>query len=869
MKKLILVDGFSLLFRAYYATAYSGNLMRNSKGLHTNMIFGFASMMQRLMKEEFSHILIAFDAGKKTFRHEMFSDYKAGRSQTPPELIEQIPYAKKYVDLLGMKRYEKESFEADDIIGTVAKDAEKEGFEVVIYTGDKDLLQLSTEKITVNITKKGISEVESYTPKYLFEKMEITPEQVTDLKGLMGDKSDNLPGIPGVGEKTAIKLLKQYYSLEGVFEHKDEIKGKLGEKVRDNEEIAVLCKKMATILTEADFDVTVDELLFEGADQDALNEFYREVEFRGFIKSTNKKTSFEVINDETIYDIDKYLKPNSFVSVEVYEENYHDGKILGISIVNDKAIFVPFEVIQNSLSTLPEWLANEKIPKATYDYKKAKVALKWKGYDFRGVSFDLLLASYVVNANTKDNLYAISMTYSYDDIIDPDVIFGKGAKRAIPDIPTISNYSIKNAYAIKELKDELLEKINENNQEELLELELELASTLADMEFEGVIVDKDKLNELKVEFTSEMNVLTEKIYQLAGREFNVNSPKQLGVVLFEELGLPGGKKTKTGYSTNVDVLDQLRQYEIVGNILEYRTLAKLVSTYIDGIEKVLTLDDGIYKVHTIFRQAQTATGRLSSIEPNLQNLPIKTEKGRLIRKLFIPSKGNQLLSADYSQIELRVIASLSNTDVLISAFNNELDIHTETAMKVFGVEESEVTPVMRRQAKAVNFGIIYGQGAWGLSGEIHVSPKKAQQFIDDYYASFPGIKSYLESIVENGRTVGYVETVLNRRRYIPDLYSNNRNVRGFGERTAKNAPIQGSAADIIKLAMVKIDKEMKKRKLKSKLLIQIHDELTFDVDESEVEIMKTLVPEIMENAYPMNVPLKVEYGIGKNLYEVK
>ncbi len=869
MKKLILVDGFSLLFRAYYATAYSGNLMRNSKGLHTNMIFGFASMMQRLMKEEFSHILIAFDAGKKTFRHEMFSDYKAGRSQTPPELIEQIPYAKKYVDLLGMKRYEKESFEADDIIGTVAKDAEKEGFEVVIYTGDKDLLQLSTEKITVNITKKGISEVESYTPKYLFEKMEITPEQVTDLKGLMGDKSDNLPGIPGVGEKTAIKLLKQYYSLEGVFEHKDEIKGKLGEKVRDNEEIAVLCKKMATILTEAEFDVTVDELLFEGSDQEALNEFYREVEFRGFIKSTNKKTSFEVINDETIYDIDKYLKPNSFVSVEVYEENYHDGEILGISIVNDKAIFVPFEVIQNSLSTLPEWLANEKIPKATYDYKKAKVALKWKGYDFRGVSFDLLLASYVVNANTKDNLYAISMTYSYDDIIDPDVIFGKGAKRAIPDIPTISNYSIKNAYAIKELKDELLDKIKENNQEELLELELELASTLADMEFEGVIVDKDKLNELKVEFTSEMNVLTEKIYQLAGREFNVNSPKQLGVVLFEELGLPGGKKTKTGYSTNVDVLDQLRQYEIVGNILEYRTLAKLVSTYIDGIEKVLTLDDGIYKVHTIFRQAQTATGRLSSIEPNLQNLPIKTEKGRLIRKLFIPSKGNQLLSADYSQIELRVIASLSNTDVLINAFNNELDIHTETAMKVFGVEESEVTPVMRRQAKAVNFGIIYGQGAWGLSGEIHVSPKKAQQFIDDYYASFPGIKSYLESIVENGRTVGYVETVLNRRRYIPDLYSNNRNVRGFGERTAKNAPIQGSAADIIKLAMVKIDKEMKKRKLKSKLLIQIHDELTFDVDESEVEIMKTLVPEIMENAYPMNVPLKVEYGIGKNLYEVK
>jgi len=869
MEKLILIDGFSLLFRAYYATAYSGNLMRNSKGLHTNMLFGFANMMQKLMKKEFTHILIAFDAGKKTFRHDMYPEYKAGRSTTPEELIEQIPYAKQYVDLLGVQRYEKASFEADDIIGTVSKQAEKLGMAVEIYTGDKDLLQLSSKYVTVNITKKGVSEVEAYTPKYLFDKMEITPEQITDLKGLMGDASDNLPGIPGVGEKTGIKLLKEYYTLENVFENSDKIKGKLGEKVRANEEIAKLCKRMATILTEEDFGINVDELNYKGYDQEKLNEFFREMEFRGFIKNVVKKTDFKLIDSESIYDIEKYLKPDSVVSVEVFDSNYHNAEILGISIVNDKAIFVPFEVIENSMSILPEWLANEKISKYTYDYKEAKVALKWKGYDFKGVTFDLLLTSYIVNANTKDNLYSIAMTYGYDDILDPDIIYGKGVKRAIPDLPTISNLSIKNAYAIKDLREKLLSKIEENNQVELLELELNLASTLADMEFEGVVVDVVKLKELKVEFTGEIDIIKKRIHELAGREFNVNSPKQLGVVLFDELELPHKKTTKTGYSTNVDVLDKLREYEIVEKILEYRTLAKLVSTYIDGIEKVLIEKDGTNKVHTIFKQAQTATGRLSSIEPNLQNLPIKTEKGRLIRKLFVPSKGNYLLSADYSQIELRVIASLSNTEVLIEAFNNGTDIHTETAMKVFGVEHGEVTKVMRRQAKAVNFGIIYGQGAWGLASEIHVTAKVAQKFIDDYYDSFPGIKTYLESIVDNGRKDGFVETILHRRRYIPDLYSNNRNMKNFGERTAKNAPIQGSAADIIKIAMVQIDAEITKRKLKSKLIIQIHDELTFDVDISELEIMKELVPRVMESAYKLKVPLKVEYGYGQNLYEVK
>ncbi|QVK20560.1 DNA polymerase I [Mycoplasmatota bacterium] len=874
MKKVILVDGFSLIFRAYYATAYTGNLMRNSKGVPTNCLFGFASMIKKLTKEDFSHFLVAFDFGKKTFRHDKYPEYKDGRSETPKELIEQIPYTKELCDKLGIKRYEKELYEADDIIGTLAKEACDKGYKVEIFTGDKDLLQLATNNITVNITKKGITQIESFTPGYLYEKMEIEPGQITDLKGLMGDSSDNLPGIPGVGEKTAIKLLKQYGTIENVFADKENIKGKLGEKIRDNFELGLLCKEIATIIKDAPIDLQVEDTVYNGYDEDELMEFYRDLEFYSFMKKEKSKkadVSVKVLNSDDIYELDKYLENDSFVSLEVFDDNYHRGKILGLSIVNKKgAFYIPFNLIKENMTFLPQWLADNKIKKSTYDYKAAKVALLWEGFEFRGCDFDILLASYVLNPNNKEDLESIGLSFDYDDVLPKESIFGKGTKKTIPDDFTIANYSVKKAIAVKNLKEELLEKLENNNQLDLFKMEMELAETLAKMEFEGVIIDIKELDELKQRFDDELNVLKEEVYSYANKEFNIGSPKQLGIVLFEELNLPLGKRTKTGYSTNVDTLNQLKSHHpIIEKILAYRTISKLVGTYIDGIKKVLLEKDGKFRVHTIFKQAGTATGRLSSIEPNMQNLPIKTELGKLIRKIFIPTEGNFLLGADYSQIELRVLAHMSKTDTLINAFREELDIHTETAMKVFKVNQSEVDSMMRRQAKAVNFGIIYGQGAWGLANELNITPSRAQEFIDEYFESFPGIRMYLEDVVQNAVKNGFSETIMNRRRYLPDLHSSNGNVRAFGERTAKNAPIQGSAADIIKKAMIDLDNEIEKRNLKSKLLIQVHDELIFDVPSEELEIMKELVQEIMENTLKLLVPLKVDLGYGKNLFKMK
>jgi DNA polymerase-1 len=537
--------------------------------------------------------------------------------------------------------------------------------------------------------------------------------------------------------------------------------------------------------------------------------------------------------------------------------------------VASRAVFIPFDVLQEPLNPVVDWLANPSMKKKTFDAKAATVALKWHGFDLQGVVFDLLLASYVANPSTKDELVSLCMAYDYTDILDPRNVFGRGEKKTVPAMKEVAQYALKNALAIQALEPRLIDTIKTNNQLDLLELELALSKTLAHMELSGVIVDTVTLKELQTTFDAEAKVLEIRVQELAGVEFNLNSPKQLGEILFEQLGLPHGKKTKTGYSTSVDVLENLRGFEIVDKLLQYRSVTKLKSTYLDGIEKVLIIQDGIAKVHTIFKQALAVTGRLSSIEPNLQNLPIKTEQGQLIRKLFISSPGNVLLGADYSQVELRILAHLSNTKELIEAFREQKDIHTTTAMKVFGVKESEVTATMRRQAKAVNFGILYGQGAWGLSEGINVSQAEAKQFIEDYYESFPGIYEYLTTVVAKAKEQGYVETILKRRRYLPDLQSSIPSVRAFGERTAKNAPIQGSAADIIKQAMVNIDQKLKERKLKSKLIIQIHDELIFDCVPEEVDIMKQLVKQEMMNAVVLSVPLDVEIGTGQNLYQVK
>ncbi len=873
MKKLILVDGSNIMFRAYYGTAYSGNLMQNSKGQYTNAVYGFVGMINSLLKEEFTHILVAFDKSGKTFRHEHFQDYKAGRKPMPEEFRSQIGLIKKSLDVLGVKQREIELIEADDIIGTYSNYYYDQFDEIELISNDKDLLQLINDKVHMRSSKKGMQNYTSYTPEYLKEVMGVTPAQITDLKGLMGDSSDNLPGIPGVGEKTAVKLLNQYQTLEGVLEHKDEIKGKLGERIREHYESAILCKQIATIKLDVEFEYTLDDVKYNGINEDELFEFFEELELHSLIKRFSKKRvikphkeiNFKVL--DSVYDIDDVLKPNSNIILESFGENYHSATPLGFAIVNEVGnFFIPYEMIHQSIN-LQMYLSDEHVKKNVFDVKKMKVMLMRDNYDIQGVDFDLLLGVYILNpANTKEDFRVVVSSLDYTNVNYLEEVYQKGAKYSIPVANVYQKYAVEKAVAIKELKDECLKQIKANDQEQLLnEIELPLASVLAEMEFEGIRVDRSKLQSLNTDISKKIATLTKEIHMLAGREFNIGSPKQLGEILFDELDLPFKKKTKTGYSTNVDVLNKLQAYHpVIEKIMEYRTLTKLYSTYVVGLEKSILKDE---KIHTIYRQAFTSTGRLSSIEPNLQNIPIRYEEGREIRKVFVPKMGNKLLAADYSQIELRVLAHMANEQVLIDAFNNNEDIHTKTAQQIFS--KDEISSLERRQAKAVNFGIIYGQSAWGLSEGINISPKDADRFIKKYYETFPGIKGYMDEVVEHALKTGFAETLYKRRRYIPELKSSVYMQRESGKRNAMNAPIQGSAADIIKIAMIDIQNAIKKQRLKSKLLLQIHDELVFEVDENEIELMNKLVKDVMESCISLQVPLKIDSNIGANLYETK
>ncbi|AIO19622.1 DNA polymerase I [Candidatus Izimaplasma bacterium HR1] len=872
MSKLILIDGSNIMFRAYYGTAYSGNLMRNSKGQYTNAVFGFVNMMNSVLREDFTHMLVAFDKSGKTFRHDKFEDYKGGRKPMPDEFRSQIDLIKKSLDVLGVKQREIYLIEADDIIGTYSTKYYDQFDEIEIISNDKDLLQLLNDKVSMRASKKGMQNYTLYTPELLQELMGVAPNQVTDLKGLMGDASDNLPGIPGVGEKTAVKLLAQYQTLEGVLEHKDELKGKLGERVREHYESAILCKEIATIKTDVEFEFTLDQVEYHGVNEEEMLEFYKELELHSLIKKYVKKIpkvkkdfSYKVIDN--IFDLDDILKPDSYLTLETFNPNYHLAKILGFGLVNDLGnFFIPYDLLHQSLN-FQLYLSDENIKKNVHDVKMMKVCLMNDLYDIRGVEFDLLLAAYILNPNnTKEDFKVIVNSFDYDDISYHEEVYSKGAKYHIPEENVYQTYAVKKAFAIKELKEELITKLKANNQLDLLnDMELPVANVLAEMEFNGILVDQDKLASLNKEISAKIETITKEIYELAGTEFNVSSPKQLGLILFDNLGLPFGKKTKTGYSTNVDVLTKLLgKHPIIEKIMTYRTLTKLFSTYIIGLENTI-LKDG--KIHTIYRQAFTSTGRLSSIEPNLQNIPIRYQEGREIRKVFIPAKGNKLLAADYSQIELRVLAHMANEKVLISAFNNNEDIHTKTAQKIF--QKEEITSLERRQAKAVNFGIIYGQSAWGLSEEINIGAKEAERFITTYYEEFPGIKTFMDEVIDGAKNNGYAETLYHRRRYLPELNSSVYMQREAGKRNAMNAPIQGSAADIIKIAMIEIDKVIKSKRLKSKLLLQIHDELVFDVDKNEIEIMEKLVIDTMEACVKLQVPLKVEQESGINLYETK
>ena len=873
MKRLILVDGNSLMYRAYYGMSNGGAIAQNSKGLYTNAVYGFVRMMNSLIKSNYDSILVAFDAGKKTIRHEMMKEYKAGRPPMPDEFRMQIAYIKEYLDIMRIKRYEQDLYEADDIIGTMAEKGKLAGFHVDIYSSDKDLLQLIDNDVTVHLTKKGMTDLEDYTPDSFYERYQIKYTQFVDLKAMMGDKSDNLPGIPGIGEKKAVKYLQKYETLDSIIEHKEEITGSDGEKIRAYYDSAVLCKKMATILRDFDIKVTLDDITKKEANKEKLVAFYTELEFKSLLKeiSIDRKievheNSYKIINDYS--ELDGILIDDSNLIFETYEYNYHRSPLLGIGLKNNKGTFVIRPNLLKNDTVLSDFLSNENIKKSVYDYKRSYVLSKRYGVDFNGVDFDLLLATYVLNPNAaKQEFKGVADYYNYDDVMYNEEVYGKGAKMAIPDEKIIYEHIVKKLNALDGLKSEALKRLDENEQLHLLnEIEIPLSKVLGKMEYNGMLIDIDELNRQESLLVGAISELEKKICELAGKEFNISSPKQLGVVLFEDLKLPYPKKKGNSYSTDIEVLEAIKSsHPIVELIIDYRAKTKLLSTYVTGLREMIYPDG---KVHTIYEQALTQTGRLSSIEPNLQNIPIRTPEGHMIRKMFIPNNANNVMySADYSQIELRVLAHMAKVSKLIEAFNNNEDIHAKTAMEIFN--KNEITPEDRRKAKVVNFGIVYGMSAFGLAQDLGITNSMASDFMKKYYEAYPEIKTFMDNTIEFAKQNGYVATMKNRKRYIPDINSSIYMQREFAKRTAMNSPIQGSAADIIKIAMINVDKALTENKLKSKMLVQVHDELVFEVEHGEEEILQKLVKGAMESAVKLDVPLIADDSFGKNWYEVK
>ncbi len=877
--KLVLIDGNSIIYRAFFALP----LLNNDKGVYTNAVYGFTTMLLRMIEEEKpTHMLVAFDAGKTTFRHDTYKEYKGGRQKTPPELSEQFPLLKEVLDAFSIPHYELDNYEADDIIGTLSKQVEENGWEVTVISGDKDLLQLVSDHVTVSLTKKGISDVERYTPAFLKEKMEITQEQIIDLKALMGDNSDNIPGVPGVGEKTAVKLLKQFHTLENVYDHLEDVSGKkLKEKLATHKKEAFMSKELVTINRSSPITIKPDDVIYSGYAQDKVRAIFTELGFQSLLtrmQGSDEDKPMETaeqhppiefsILDEVNHDL---FTGEEALIVEMLEENYHQASIQGFSIVNEEAAyFLPKDIAMQS-EQFQSWLRDSSMKKYVFDAKKTFVSLSRVNMHIEGIAFDMLLASYLINPSENNHdIPAISHRLGRTDVYLDDEVYGKGAKRKLPEQSIFREHVVRKASMLYELKPQMEKQLKENEQYELFkELEMPLALILGEMEHTGVLVDTKRLEEMRTDLKNRLAELEKEVHELAGEEFNLNSPKQLGPILFEKLGLPVIKKTKTGYSTAADVLEQLQdEHEIIPKLLLYRQLGKLQSTYIEGLLKVV--DEKTNKIHTRFNQALTQTGRLSSIEPNLQNIPIRLEEGRKIRQAFIPAQKDWVMfAADYSQIELRVLAHIARDEKLMTAFKQEKDIHTQTAMDVFHVNKEEVSANMRRQAKAVNFGIVYGISDYGLSQNLGITRKEAKQFIDRYFESYPGVKTYMEEIVQEAKHKGYVSTIMNRRRYLPDITSRNFNQRSFAERTAMNTPIQGSAADIIKKAMIDLHGKLEEQQLQARILLQVHDELILEAPQSEVETLKEIVPAIMEHTVDLNVPLKVDYAYGDSWFDAK
>ena len=876
--KLLLIDGSSVAFRAFFALYHQIDRFKNANGLHTNAVYGFNLMLSHLLERiQPTHVLVAFDAGKTTFRTEMYADYKGGRAKTPDEFREQFPFIREQLDHLGIRHYELAQYEADDIIGTLDKMAETTSvpFDVTIVSGDKDLIQLTDDNTVVEISKKGVAEFEEFTPAYLKEKMGLTPEQFIDLKALMGDKSDNIPGVTKIGEKTGIKLLLEYGSLDGIYEHIDEMKAsKMKENLINDKEQAYLSKTLATIDTNAPIELGLDDIIYTGPHLENLAKFYEEMGFkqlRQALDLSGEEVAPVAIDYTEVEQVTSdMLAEDSFFHFEIFGDNYHTEPIIGFAWGTKGQLYASTDTGLLQTPIFKEFL--EKTPLKVYDFKRAKVLLSHLGITLQKPAFDSRLAKYLLSTVEDNEISTIASLYSQIALPLDEVVYGKGAKKAIPEKAVLLEHLARKVAVLLDTEEPMVEQLQAHDQLDLLyDMEQPLAAVLAKMEIAGIKVERQTLEDMQVENEVVLERLTQEIYELAGEEFNINSPKQLGVILFEKLELPleYTKKTKTGYSTAVDVLERLAPIApIVSKILEYRQIAKIQSTYVVGLQEAI-LEDG--KIHTRYVQDLTQTGRLSSVDPNLQNIPVRLEQGRLIRKAFVPEEENSvLLSSDYSQIELRVLAHISGDEHLIDAFQHGADIHTSTAMRVFNIEKPEyVTPNDRRNAKAVNFGVVYGISDFGLSNNLGISRKEAKAYIETYFERYPGIKDYMERVVREARDKGYVETLFKRRREIPDINSRNFNVRGFAERTAINSPIQGSAADILKIAMIHLDQALEAGAYKTKMLLQVHDEIVLQVPSDELAAIKELVKETMESAIELAVPLEADENEGKTWYEAK
>lgn len=880
-KRLIIIDGNSIINRAFYALPD----MSNSEGLKTNAIFGFVRMMFKIIEDyQPTHMSVAFDKKAPTFRHKQYADYKAGRKKMPDELAQQLQPLKDLLDKFNINRLELEGYEADDLIGTVARLGEENDFKAYIVTGDKDAIQLASHKTTTLITKKGVGEVEEYNYDSVLERYEMTPTQFIDLKGLMGDKSDNIPGVPGVGEKTGIKLLKQYSTIENLIEHTDELKGSIKKKIEENKDLALMSKELATIITNVPIEVKLEDLEYGDYNKDDVVEKFKEFGFTSLITklldieggetTIKEEIDLKIEHLDNVEDFIKKAEENKKVIIDVIgkEGNILDKRVLYVFLSLDGNEI--YYVNEDELPQIKTLLSNPEIKKHGYDLKEDYILLKPYEIELNSMDFDITIAEYLIDSksSTSYECSAIAMKYLTRKIKSKEDLLGKGAKAKKFDeieFDELSAYIGDILNTVNGVYPKMEENLKETEMDGLFyHVEMPLVEVLGSMEYIGMKVDKDQLNELKEKFTTIINELENEIFELAGEPFNINSPKQLGVVLFEKLGLPVIKKTKTGYSTNAEVLEKLRdKHEIIDKITEYRQIVKLNSTYVEGLLKIINPKTG--RIHSSFNQTITTTGRISSTEPNMQNIPVKTEMGRDIRKVFVADDNCKLVDADYSQVELRVLAHMSGDENMIDAFKHGEDIHSKTASQIFDVDIKDVTSKQRIEAKAINFGIIYGKTDFGLSQDLNIPVATAKAYIDSYFNKYPKIKEFMDEAVESATETGYATTILNRRRYIPEIKASNFIVRNQGKRFAMNAPIQGSAADIIKVAMVNVYNKLKENNMKSRLILQVHDELIVEAVDEELEMAEKIVREEMENAQSMDVKLDVDLNTGDSWYETK